>query len=186
MAEDELIDQVDENNQVIGPVVRAEAHTKGLWHRSVHGWVHSEQGNILIQRRSYDKSDAPGKLDMAFAGHVRAGVSMQQSVVEEAKEELDLNPNEEQTSDFREAKFDRHSEQMPEPHRQFVNAYFIKIAEDTALKFSDGEVVEVRWVEFDQFMQLLDTDSEFYCDFAYHSQEYLELVVRELKRRISR
>lgn len=47
MAENELIDQVDENNKLIGPILRSEVHTKGLWHRSVHIWVYSNKGNVL-------------------------------------------------------------------------------------------------------------------------------------------
>jgi isopentenyldiphosphate isomerase len=180
MAENELIDQVDEDNNIIGPVMRSEAHEKGLWHRSVHIWVYSKQGNVLVQRRSLEKADSPGKLDMAIAGHVKSGESISEAIISESKEELgiDIDPN--QLGEPVMFKIARESEQMPALHSQFIYTYFLEIDEATDLKFNDGEVIEVLWITFDSFSKILE-HGDLYTKFAYHTDDYLQKVVGRLK-----
>ncbi|MFA6281139.1 MAG: 4-alpha-glucanotransferase, partial [Candidatus Omnitrophota bacterium] len=85
----EIIDIIDDNDKVVGSIDRNVAHLLGLRHRTAMAFVVTPTGKILIQRR------APGlrlhQLYLCiFGGHVKAGQNYEQSVMEELKEELDL------------------------------------------------------------------------------------------------
>jgi isopentenyldiphosphate isomerase len=71
---------------------RAEVHRDGDWHRSVHVWIWSVvrgEPAIVLQRRSAAKDTWPRALDVAVAGHVRAGETIA-ATLREAEEEIGL------------------------------------------------------------------------------------------------
>lgn len=47
---EELLDILDENGNLIDVKTRADAHAKGLWHKSVHVWVINSKNEILLQK----------------------------------------------------------------------------------------------------------------------------------------
>ena len=49
---DELVDVVDENDQVVGVVSRAEMRASRLRHRTAFVLVVSSDGRVLVHRRS--------------------------------------------------------------------------------------------------------------------------------------
>ncbi len=72
-------------------VSRSEAHSGGLWHRTVHVWVRNRRGELLFQQRSPNKETFPGKWDISAAGHISAGDSSREAAVREMKEELGVS-----------------------------------------------------------------------------------------------
>ena len=50
---------------------KSEIHRKGLFHSTVHIWIFTEEGNILIQKRSKKKELNPGVWDVSVAGHIK-------------------------------------------------------------------------------------------------------------------
>lgn len=72
---------------------RAQVHRDGDWHRSLHIWVvlRGADGSpeLLLQRRSAGKDTWPRALDVAVAGHYRAGEALEQGL-REAEEEIGL------------------------------------------------------------------------------------------------
>ncbi|KAF4663357.1 hypothetical protein FOZ61_001705 [Perkinsus olseni] len=68
---------------------RAECHSKGLWHRSVHVWFyHPEKRAVLLQRRSFLKETNPGRWDVSVGGHVDSNDDVLESAGREVREEL--------------------------------------------------------------------------------------------------
>ncbi|KAF4707346.1 hypothetical protein FOZ62_030372 [Perkinsus olseni] len=68
---------------------RAECHSKGLWHRSVHVWFyHPEKEAVLLQRRSFLKDTNPGRWDVSVGGHVDSNDDVLESAGREVREEL--------------------------------------------------------------------------------------------------
>jgi isopentenyl-diphosphate delta-isomerase len=65
-------------------------HRDGDWHRAAHIWIATNDGRILLQRRSLQKENHPGLWDVSAAGHVSSGESVIDSAVREAEEELGL------------------------------------------------------------------------------------------------
>lgn len=99
MAEEELLDVLDEQMKVVGTASRERVHAEGWWHQTFHCWVvtHGERGewSIVFQLRHPDKDTYPCKLDTSCAGHLLAGETPADGI-RELEEELGLRvaPNE--------------------------------------------------------------------------------------------
>lgn len=87
---EELLDVVNEHDEVIDRLPRAEVHRRGLRHRAAHLLVFDPQGRLFLQLRSEKKDMHPGCWDTSAAGHVDAGESYEACVLREAIEELGL------------------------------------------------------------------------------------------------
>ena len=72
-------------------ISRNEAHSKGLWHKTVHVWLQNRTGEILLQKRAATKESHPGLWDISCAGHVGAGDSSSETAVRELREELGIS-----------------------------------------------------------------------------------------------
>lgn len=62
MSSQELLDIVNENDEVIGQATRGEIHAQGLLHRIIDIWFYNKNGEVLMQKRSLKKDNAPGLL----------------------------------------------------------------------------------------------------------------------------
>ncbi len=88
--DDELLYEVDEHDQAIGPRARAELHRLGLRHRAVHILVFNDRNELFLQKRSMAKDINPGLWDTSAAGHVDFGESYDECARRELEEELGL------------------------------------------------------------------------------------------------
>ena len=69
---------------------RKQVHADGDWHRAVHIWLYSSQGNLVLQKRSDSKDTFPGRWDVSVGGHVTSGDTVMQTALKEVEEELGL------------------------------------------------------------------------------------------------
>jgi isopentenyldiphosphate isomerase len=69
---------------------RSVVHARGLWHRTVHIWIHRYREALLFQKRGRTKDSHPGLWDVSAAGHISAGETPGQTAWREAEEELGL------------------------------------------------------------------------------------------------
>lgn len=87
---DELFDLCDASGRPTGATRRrADVHSDGDWHRSLHCWVAiaSERGPaVLLQRRGAQKDTWPLRVDVAVGGHLAAGEGLAEAVREVAEE----------------------------------------------------------------------------------------------------
>ena len=75
--------QVDENDNNIKKISRADAHKHGLLHRIAVVYLFNRKGEILVQERmDY------GAYDHSAAGHVDPGETYDEAIARELKEEL--------------------------------------------------------------------------------------------------
>ena len=88
----EYIDVYDANLNYIGREERERAHLKGMWHKTFHCWIASENngGEVLFQARSSIVKNFPNYLDVSAAGHVLSGEHIDDAI-REVKEELGIN-----------------------------------------------------------------------------------------------
>jgi isopentenyldiphosphate isomerase len=86
VADDELLDVLDEAGVRSGVKARADVHRDGDWHVAFHLWVVGA-GGVLLQRRASGKASWPGRLDATAAGHLVAGERVADGL-REAEEEL--------------------------------------------------------------------------------------------------
>jgi isopentenyl-diphosphate delta-isomerase len=86
---DEILDQVDKDDNVIGTVWKSKAHgNPDIIHREIAFVIFDKQGNVLLQQRSAGKTNDPLAWKLTVAGHVGAGEEPQSAATRELKEEL--------------------------------------------------------------------------------------------------
>ncbi|MBI87782.1 MAG: NUDIX hydrolase [Euryarchaeota archaeon] len=86
----EFFDVVDRYDSVIGKATRDEVHKLGLLHRSAHLLVFNSLGQVLLQRRSFEKDTSPGMWCSSVSGHLDSGEEYDECVIREAAEEIGL------------------------------------------------------------------------------------------------
>lgn len=89
---EEILDLVNEDDQVIGQIGREELHKRNLHnYRVVDGLLKNQEGKLWIPKRTAHKKLAPNALDFSVAGHVTSGMTYEEALRQELKEELNLD-----------------------------------------------------------------------------------------------
>jgi isopentenyldiphosphate isomerase len=89
---DELLDIVDEQDQVIGQMMRSQVYAKKMSNfRAVNVFIQNDKGQLWIPRRVATKRVFPLCLDASAAGHVASGETYEQAFVREVMEELAID-----------------------------------------------------------------------------------------------
>jgi isopentenyl-diphosphate Delta-isomerase len=158
---EELVDILDEQgNQTGQSMLKSEAHAKGLWHGGAHIWIYNSNGEVLMQLRSPKKIVTPNIWDVSVAGHIQAGKTPKETVVEEAQEELGLevNPSELQfigntTVDMQEKGW---------RHRVWLWVYALKQdnLDPASLTLEEAETADVKWIPLERMARDLKDPSK--------------------------
>jgi isopentenyl-diphosphate Delta-isomerase len=85
---DELLDIVTDEDIVDGQEMRSTVHQLGLQHRGVHVFLFTQDGKLLVQKRSADRTASPSLLDCSVSEHVKAGESYLDAALRGMKEEM--------------------------------------------------------------------------------------------------
>jgi 8-oxo-dGTP pyrophosphatase MutT (NUDIX family) len=94
MAQDELLDIIDEQGNVVEVATKQESHRQGLLHKTVIAEVIDSAGRWLMVKQSALRQDA-GQYVSPVGGHVASGESEMQALKREAMEEVGI------TGDFK-------------------------------------------------------------------------------------
>jgi 8-oxo-dGTP pyrophosphatase MutT (NUDIX family) len=86
----ELVAIVNEANEVIGALPRAEMRRKRLPHRAVYILVFNQRHELFVQKRTDTKDIYPGYYDIAAGGVVLSGESWEQAAQRELWEEMGI------------------------------------------------------------------------------------------------
>ena len=70
MGNDEWLEAVDENDNVVGRVLRSQAHRSKILHRAVHVLLFEQGGRVILQQRDNLKSINPARWTSTISGHV--------------------------------------------------------------------------------------------------------------------
>jgi isopentenyldiphosphate isomerase len=151
VADADLLQIVDDNDNPVGGATRGEANERALNVRVVRILIEDEHGNILLQKRSSQVGLFPNCWDSAAAGHVDLGEEYDESAARELKEELGLNiPLE---------KFAYYQRQVPalngKTRTVFAAAYKAIVERDTPLILQESEVAETKWFTLDELRSLI-------------------------------
>lgn len=140
----EKLDIVNEEDEVIGVKTRKEVHDEKLRHRSVMFFVFSEDGKLLLTKRSADKRFYPNYWSIVIGGHVPSEHSYEEALEKEMEEELGVLADHEELGFFKKD-IDEEKE----------NVKLFKI-------FVKAEKIELSSEEFDigRFVKLEDLKSE--------------------------
>ncbi|MBQ7917415.1 MAG: NUDIX domain-containing protein [Clostridia bacterium] len=166
--EHELIDYYDENGTHLGVIDKAIAHSKGLWHKSVHVWIVNDTKQVLLQKRCSQKKFFPNFWDCSFAGHIGAGETSIISAIREAKEEIGLTIEDAELNFL----FTEEQEYSWDKilSREFVDVYVLHKNIDTnTLTFQEEEVENAEFVNLEKLSSLflskkiIPHNKEFEC-----------------------
>lgn len=87
---DELLDVINDDDEATGQAPRSVVHRDGLQHRGVHVFLFNQTGEMLIQKRSASRANAPSLLDCSVSEHVQAGEGYLEAALRGLLEELGL------------------------------------------------------------------------------------------------
>jgi 8-oxo-dGTP pyrophosphatase MutT (NUDIX family) len=136
-AGDELVDLVDERDEVVEVVTRAELRARGasVRHRAVYVAVTTTAGELVVHRRADWKDVYPGYWDVCFGGILAAGETWDDAARRELLEEagIDARPELAGTASWSAADTN-------------LNARIYRATHDGPYTCPDGEVVEVTTV----------------------------------------
>lgn len=159
----ELIAWVDETDQPLGALPRAELRERGLIGRGTYILLFNSAGQLCVHRRTLSKAIYPGYWDVAAGGMVMAGESYAESAARELEEELGICGVELR---LHERFF------FDQPGNRLWCAVFSAVS-DGPLRLQPEEVIEARFLTLAQ--ALADSRQRPYCpDSLSALQRYLD------------
>jgi isopentenyldiphosphate isomerase len=82
----EYFEIYNEKNMCLGLAKRNICHgNPKLCHKTVHVIIFNDKGEILLQKRSFNKDIQPGKWDSAVGGHINPGEHIEKAARREMR-----------------------------------------------------------------------------------------------------
>jgi 8-oxo-dGTP pyrophosphatase MutT (NUDIX family) len=144
MSDDEPVEEVDLDDHVLRMVTRAEMRAGHLRHRCVYLPILDSSGRLLVHRRSPDKDVWPGRWDVAAGGVVGAGEAWSLAAARELAEEVGLL----------DVVLEPIGSGVYEDDEVRVLGRVYLVRSDGPFTFTDGEVVEARFVDAAELAEL--------------------------------
>ena len=157
---------------------KSEIHRKGLFHSTVHVWIFTEEGNILIQKRSKKKELNPGVWDVSVAGHVKFNENIKKAAKRETLEETGININ---TKDLLKIGVYRSINIHPTAiDKEFFHTYILKIDKNSInLDFKNNEVDDLKFISIEEMESLINEENNKI--FIGKNRKYYSDVLKSIK-----
>ena len=144
----EYQDIYDIHRQLTGKkVLRGTRRAQDEFILVIHMLVFDENGRFLVQRRVDDKATWPGMWDISLGGIAQSGDDSRHAAEREAKEELGLDLDLSDTEPV-------FTVRAP---KTFDDYWMVQIPGNTPLTLQPEEVAETRWVNREEWTELLAT-----------------------------
>lgn len=185
IALEEFIDIVTKEGKPTGTSApKSEIHSKGYYHHTVHVWLYTKSGEILLSQRSASKAICPLLWDVSVAGHIDAGEPMLTAAVREMREEIGLQITEEDLEKIGVFPcFQSYDNGIVD--NEFHNTFVSELKEDIAsLQLQKEEVEAVKLVSLEDFKSLIEhigVDNHFVAS----NKTYYEFVWNAIKAKLS-
>lgn len=161
---DELLDQVDKNDEIIGTVWKSKAHRNlEIIHREIGLILFNDKGETLLQQRSLYKKNDPGVWKVACAGHVAAGESPKDAVIRELFEELGIRANPIYYDKF----FNKHNKKGQNKESRFVWTFYAVVKGRPKMKLDPKEVSDAKWVKIEDLEKFAKNNNFDISGFSY-------------------
>ena len=157
---------------------KSEIHRKGLFHSTVHVWIFTEEGNILIQKRSKKKELNPGVWDVSVAGHIKFNENIKKAAKRETLEETGININ---TKDLLKIGVYRNINIHPTAiDKEFFHTYILKIDKNSInLDFKNNEVDDLKFISIEEMESLIKEENNKI--FIGKNRKYYSDVLKSIK-----
>ena len=163
----EYIDVLNEDGVRTGEILpRDEVHRQGLWHRGVIAVIINSKNQVLMQQRSATKDKFPNLWDLSVAAHITAGEDAVTALVREFNEEIGLLISRQiKVTDCRFVTSFKNTHYWEDKKLGHVDEhafyeFFVvyKDANINNLKFNDGEVQNIKWMDYFELQELKKED----------------------------
>ena len=180
---DEYIDIVTETGEPTSKIaLKSEAHKNGWWHNTIHVWLYTKNGEILLQQRSHKKAIFPLLWDVSAAGHIDAGEPFEHAAIRETREELGLELKPEELTKIGVHKhastYANGSIKDFEFHHVYVSELKVKIE---SLNPQEEEVEALKLVSINEFKTLLN-NSNSNNHFVETNRDYYLFVLDNIQK----
>ena len=157
---------------------KSEIHRKGLFHSTVHVWIFTDEGNILIQKRSKKKELNPGVWDVSVAGHIKFNENIKEAAKRETLEETGININ---TKDLLKIGVYRSINIHPTAiDKEFFHTYILKIDKNSInLDFKNNEVDDLKFISIEEMESLIKKENNKI--FIGKNRKYYSDVLKSIK-----
>jgi len=179
---DEYIDILDENGNYTGEkILKSGAHSKGLFHPTVHIWFYTFKGELLLQKRGITKKTFPGLWDVSVAGHIGAGEDILDSALREVQEEIGLNLKINELVKIGIHKSEqKHTDNLID--REFHHIFISELkTSPQKLKLQESEVSDVKLISINDFERVIE-NKDLQKDYVVLDQSYYNLVLSSVKK----
>ena len=157
---------------------KSEIHRKGLFHSTVHVWIFTEEGNILIQKRSKKKELNPGVWDVSVAGHIKFNENIKKAAKRETLEETGVTIN---TKDLLKIGVYRSINIHPTAiDKEFFHTYILKIDKNSInLDYKNNEVDDLKFISIEEMESLIKKENNKI--FIGKNRKYYSDVLKSIK-----
>ena len=179
---DELLDILDANGNFTGATaMKSVAHRDGLFHQTVHIWLYTQEGQLLLQQRSKNKDTHPLLWDVSVAGHIGAVEAIETAALREIAEEIGIIitvADLQKIGVFKSIQQHRHGLKDCEFHHTFLSELKVPIK---MLEPQSSEVALLNLIALDDFSTdvLEGKNPEKYVP---RSQDYYRTVFKEINK----
>lgn len=154
------------NGRDVWAAQRWFAHLIGLRHRVIHILIEppSPDAAVMLQLRSFDKANAPGRFDVTVGGHVSAGATADSTLAEEIREELNLDADRDLEDLTARAEYDfpGADEDGEYANTEYRHVYRARLTADAfaRIDFQDNEAAGLMIMRRSSAERLMDTAPE--------------------------
>lgn len=163
----ELWEILDDRGNVTGEIVEKhdpKVFDRGFYHLGADVWIINSDNKILIQKRAKEKRIEPNVWAMT-GGSVKYGETSIDTIVREAKEELNIDINANDLKFITKFKTEN----------VWIDIYILKCNYDISkMKFQEDEVSDVKWATWTEINDLVNNGQ-----FIKHRWEFVSGFLKE-------
>ena len=173
-------------NQPIGTVDREEAIKRGLLVEGVQLWiVNPDTNQVLMQRRSRNKKNNPGKIDVSVSGHVKSTETPTQAILREASEEIGITDRQALFSKMQ--KITKGQIDLRKYGRQgnYMMTFFLVFLNDSLDTYikDDEEVEELFLMDYEELKRRVrENDSEMLIPKSEQTERIFSILDEKIKK----
>ncbi|MFS4492107.1 NUDIX hydrolase [Maribacter sp. 2308TA10-17] len=181
---DELIEILDSDGKFTGKTeLKSYTHRMGLFHATVHIWLYTSDGRVLLQQRGKEKDTHPLLWDVSVAGHIGAGETIELSALREVEEEIGLSISEKELEKIGVYKsVQKHREDLVdcEFHHTFLCELKVPLEH---LRKQESEVEALKLISLLQFSEETWGMANL-KKYVPHDVSYYTTIIKAIKERL--